>query len=201
MHVQWYLYRFDHARYLTLRPLLRAAVKPADFAALTGTPELDAILEAFEAGEITVGEARSSFVQELCFSGAPLPADAALARLVSALQRVSGLEDSGDLLNAMLSGGAHIEPWLRPTAGLTGCLTPLEVAQIHRSWITAEPRVLRHASLAGRRVRRGGLLRPAIRLLQHLQAGGPQPDDLFRLLFDLIVEAVGSDEGLAAVAV
>src|SRR5579862_3061108 len=201
MHVQWALYRFDHARFLALRPQLRAAATSADLARLACTAETCAVAEAFEEGEITVGEARSMIVQALCFDGAPLPVDAGLLRLVAALQRIAALEDSGELLNAMLSGGHHIEPWLRPAAGLVGFLTPEEVYQIHTTWLAAEPRALKRAQSAGAPRRRGGLLRPLIQLLQHLRASGPPPGDLFRLLNELLADAVGSNEGIAALSI
>ena len=149
-------------------------------------------------GDLTPEEARAEFVQALCCVGAPIPFNTGLVRLVAAMQREYDLDASAEILNAMLSGSHNIEPWLQPGSGLVGFLTPGEVYSIHTAWVAADLRALRRVRLAGRRRRRGGVLGPVLRLLQHLRAGGPQPDETFRLLFSLLEDAVGSADGIAA---
>jgi hypothetical protein len=201
MSICWYIYRFDYGRYLELRPLLRCATTPEALMALVEGPETEAIAQAAVERAIPLPEARHGFVQSLCCLGDPLLFDRGFPRLVASLGRRRAAEDAAELLREVLAGGKNLESWMLPAPGLVGFLTPDETAALHRDYS-----VLKLARLgmgrAGRkrRKRRGGLFGTIGAFLRLLLDRGPQPDDVLRLLGDLIEEAAGQEEGIAVVA-
>lgn len=201
MQVHWYLYRFDHNLYLQLRPMLRAAVTPEGLEALGEGPEVEAIADALEAQEMSLTEARSALVQALCCVGEPVPFTMELSRLISTLERTPGMEEGAALLGEMLSG-KRLEPWLLPSAGLSGFLTPQDASAVHVAYTSASPRALRRRS--GRRVRRGGLIRNGgawcIDLVRHLCGLAPRSEEMLRLLGALLAESTQHGCGIAAVS-
>jgi hypothetical protein len=194
MDVRWYCYRFGYAEYVRLRPALRAAATAGALEAVAPGPEVEAIAEALLAGEIALGEARAALVQACCCFGEPLPFDAGLPRIVSTFERIDGMEEAAQLLTGLLSGGRNMEPWLRPSAGLTGFLTPQETSALYVAFVSWRGRTYR-------RRRGGGGLLPALGgLIRNLLGGGPQPEETLRLLGHLLDDAVRHDAGIAAVA-
>src|SRR5579864_9521859 len=151
MDIRWYCYRFDHALYLRLRPTLRAATTPAALEAVAGGPMADAIIEAFTAEEIGITEARAALVQLICCVGEPMPFDAGLPRIVAALERSTGMEEAAHLLSGMLSGGRNMEPWLLPSGGLTGFLTPQEATALQVAYVAWRTANHGHRRKKGRR--------------------------------------------------
>jgi hypothetical protein len=200
MDIHWYCYRFDYAQYLRLRPALRAATTPAALEAVAGGRDADAIIEAFTAEEILLTEARASLVELLCCVGEPLPFDYGLPRIVAGLERATGMEEAAHLLSGLLSGGRNMEPWLLPSSGLTGFLTPQEATALHVSYVAWRSTNHGRRRKTRRRQPQGGIQK-CIVLLQNLLAGGPQPDEIHRLLGQLLEEAARTDCGIAAVSV
>jgi hypothetical protein len=221
MDVAWYCYRFDYDRFLRLRPMLRAAATPAALAALTQGFETDfrlqargdangdamnvdtmveAIVDSLDEGDATLSEARAALVCHLCCRGEPLPFDNGLPRAIAGLQRASGMEEAGELLSAMLTGGRNMEPWMIPSAGLAGFLTPQEASALYVSLVAwrAQAYSRRHTR-AGRPV--GGLFAAGARLMRHLLNLGPLPEETLRLVGQLLHEAASQQEGIAAVAI
>ncbi len=204
MEVGWYFYRFDYARYLELRPALRSSTTPAAFAALAEDPETAALAEALHEETITVSEARKAFVQAACCLGDPLQLESGLPRFITALARRPGKEDAAELLGEMLAGGKHLEDWLLPATGLSGFLTPDETHALQQSYRALPPRrrPKRQADSPTKRRsrRRGGLVGLCVGFVARLFDRGPQPDDIYHLLGELIDEAARNGEGLAVVA-
>jgi len=197
MRVQWRFTRFDYERYLEMRPILRAATTPEEFAPLITSPEEEAVVDALNDNEISPVEARQAFVELACCLGEPLPFEGGFLHLLTVLARRRGAEDAAELLTEMLAGGKNLEPWLLPAPGLVGLLTPNETALLQ----TAFAAMGRNAPLSGRgrRRRRGGLLARCGRFLRRLLDRGPGTDEMYRLLFDLVDEAARNGEGLAVI--
>src|SRR5437879_4486361 len=126
MSACWYFYRFDYARYLALRPTLRAAVSPASFECLADDRETETIVEAVENREMSLLEAKQAIVQELCCRGEPIPFQKGFPCFVAALGRNYEVEEGTELLAQILAGGKNLEAWLLPAGGLNGFLTPEE---------------------------------------------------------------------------
>lgn len=194
-------YRFDHARFVALRPALRSATTPAAFAALAETPETEALVTALLEDAITVQEARSAFVQEVCCLGDPLSLGKGLPRFVAALARRRGAEDAAELLGELLAGKRNREPWFSLTSGLIGFLTPEETQALHRSYsaFALQGRLRMPSAGKRRRARRGGLVGACVGFFSHLLDRDPKLDDMQQLLGDLIEEAACNGEGIAAI--
>jgi hypothetical protein len=201
MEAGWYFYRFDYGRYLALRPALRSATTPAAFGALAVGQETEELATALLADEITLPEARNAFIQAVCCVGDPLNLDAGLSRFVTALGRRSGSEDAAELLGEMLTGGRNMEAWLLPASGLAGFLTPEETQALLLSYRARPSRGrLRRTTGQGKRRRRGGLVGVCVGFVSRLLDRGPQWDDMYHLLGNLIEEAARHGEGIAVVA-
>lgn len=196
MSVCWQFYRFDHVRYLELRPSLRSATTPAAFAAIADTPETCALADALLDDEITLAEARRAFVETVCCLGDPLLLDAHFARFVSDLGRVRGAEEAAELLGELLAGNKHLEPWLRPAHGFSGFLTPDETTRLAHAYVVVAKRG-RVGSRGKRRRRRGGLLGACVDFARRLLDRRPLDDEILRLLGELITEAQQNGEGVA----
>src|SRR5579871_5139557 len=199
MDVRWYCYRFDYAEYVRIRPALRAATTPAALEALAQGPEVDAIVETFMAAEISLSEARAAMVQALCCRGEPLPFDPGLPRIIAMLERADGMEEGASLLTGMLSGGRNMEPWLQPSSGLAGFLTPQETSALYVAFVSWRGRTYRRGRQPGNR-RVKGLMRGVFGFVRHLLNAGPQPDETLRLMGQLLDDAARHDCGIAAVA-
>ena len=201
MQARWNVYCFDYARYLELRPRLRSAATADAFAALAEGPEGDAIAQAVLEQTLTLEEARNALVTALCCVGDPLPLDATFPRFLAALARRNGAEDAAEALGALVSGGKPVEAWLTAPDGIIGCLTPDETATLYRSYVPLTSRrgrsMARVGRTGGRRVRRGGLVGALVSFVRHLFNSGPQPDDVLRLLGQLLEDAHKQNYGLA----
>lgn len=198
MKVRWHFYRFDHARYVTLRPALRSATTPEAFANLAVDTETEEIVEALLAGEISLAAGREAFVQALCCVGDPLPFDSGLPRFVTALGKRKGGEEATELLAEMLAGGKNLEPWLKPSTGLVGFLTPEETVRLYDSYAI----LLRRGHIRGGRGKRhGGALRACIGFMRRLFDRDPDSDEMLLPLGELLREAVTRQEGLVAITV
>ena len=204
MQANWHLYRFDYAKYQTLRPLLRAATMPDAFAALSEGPQGDAIAEAVAEGTLTLECARNVLVSTLCCLDDPLPVDASFPRFLAVLGRRRGAEDAAEMLGALVSGERPVEDWLRDPQGLIGWLTPEETQALYSSYTSllgANGRNRRSLGSIGRipkrPVRRGGLLGALMCFVRNLFDAGPPPDDLVFLLGRQLQEAKVQNQGLA----
>lgn len=207
----WNFYVFDYARYLALRPLLRAANTPDAFAALLDRPEAegidnaggDALVQAVADASLSLEQARNAFVHAVCCVGEPLPIEATFPRFVAALARRGGAEDAAETLGALVSGGRPFEDWMRDPQGLIGWLTPEETGILARDCkplLEKRGRSMASVGKGGRRIRRGGLVGGCVRFVRHLFNSGPLPDDVLRLLGRLLQEAHSEDYGLAVTA-
>jgi hypothetical protein len=200
MNVHWYCYRFDHDFFLRLRPPLRAATTPAALIALAEGPEVTAIADALEDGETTLTQARTALIQATCCLGEPLPFDRGLPRTLARLARTEGMEDAALLLTEMLSAGRNMEPWLQPSSGIVGFLTPQESSAVYVSFIAWCSR-RSGARRTNSQTRKGGLLPGCAGLIRQLLNGGPDPEDTLRLLGQLLDDAAHHRAGIAAVAI
>ena len=200
MDVCWYCYRFDYDRFLRLRPSLRATTTPAGLAALADGPEVDAIVDALEEGETTLTQARAALIQALCCQGEPLAFDRGLSRTLAHMARVDGMEDAAHLLTEMLSGGKNLEPWLQPSSGITGFLTPRESSGVYVAYVGWRTRKT-DARSAFWRPRKRGFLASGAALVRHLLNSGPEPEDTLRLLGQLLDDAARHQAGIAAVSI
>ena len=90
--------------------------------------------------------------------------------------------------------------WLLPAHGLIGFVTPAETITLHRAFLRLGRRVDFPLAGSARRRRRGGLLGACARFVRRLLDRGPGPEEMYRLLCDLVEEAVRNDEGLAVIA-
>lgn len=201
MQVSWNFYRFDYARFLMLRPLLRAASMPEAFAAFGEGAEVEVIAEAVAEQSLTLEEARNALILVLCCEGDPLPVDASFPRFVAALSRRRGAEDAAEMLGGLVSGGKHVEAWMAAEDGITGLLTPDETMQLYAACQPLLSRRGRSLSQVGgrqgRRTRRGGLVGACINFARHLFNLGPLPDDLLLLLGMLLKESQANEQGIA----
>ena len=201
MQARWNVYCFDYARYLELRPRLRAAATADAFAALSEGPEGEAIAQAVLEQTLAPEEARNALVLALCCAGDPLPLDATFPRFLAALARRNGAEDAAETLGALVSGGKPVEAWLNAPDGIFGWITPEETQALYRSYSPLIGRRGRSMARVGRasarRVRRGGLVGVVVSFIRHLFNSGPQPDDLLRLLGHLLADAYAQNYGLA----
>ncbi|MCS6775099.1 MAG: hypothetical protein RMJ43_16090 [Chloroherpetonaceae bacterium] len=196
MSVRWWFYRFDHARYVLLRPALRSATSPAALAAIADSPEVCALAEALQEQRLSLLQARRAFVRMTCCVGDPVPVDAHFARVVSAMGRRRGAEDAAELLAELLAGQKNREPWLGTGPGLQGFLTAEETVRLARSY-PGMPRALRS------RGRRFWLWRwaEALRDLARRLFRRRLPDaEAVRRLGVLIAEAATRGEGIAVVS-
>ena len=200
MQVAWNFYRFDYARFLAMRPLLRAATTPEAFAAFGRGAEIEAIADAVAEQSLTLEEARNALVLCLCCEGDALPADASFPRFVAALARRKGAEDAAETLGALISGGKPVEAWMAADDGIVGLLTPAETLQLYAVYLPLLSRKGRSLSQVGRkpgrRTRRGGLVGACISFTRHLLNLGPLPDDMLALLGSLLKEAQANKQGI-----
>ncbi len=201
MQVSWNFYRFDYARFLMLRPLLRAATLPEAFAAFGEGAEIEAIAEAVAEQSLTLEAARNALAFALCCEGDALPVDASFPRFVAAVSRRRGMEDVGEMLGGLISGGKPVEAWMAADDGIAGMLTPDETTRLYaacRPLLTGRGRSLSQVGgKRGRRTRRGGLVGACIHFVRHLLNLGPLPDDLLLLLGTLLKAAQANEQGIA----
>ena len=193
----WNVYRFDYARYLRLRPLLRSATTAAAFDALTDGADTEEVVAALANGEIAPSEARQAFLEALCCAGEPLPLDRGFPRLVMALGRRREGEEASELLSELLAGGKNLESWLLPPSGLVGFLTPQETTELALSFERLARRGSVPRLLTGS-ARRRGLMFHTQRLFRLLLDRDSQGDEMLSPLMELLAEAAENDEGLAA---
>ena len=205
MQARWNVYCFDYARYLELRPRLRAAATADAFASLFASfseePEGEAIAQAVLDQTLTLEEARNALALALCCVGDPLPLDATFPRFLAALARRNGAEDAAEALGALVSGGKPVDAWLASPDGIVGWLIPDETQALYSGLAPLLGKRGRSMARVGRtsrrRVRRGGLVGTLVSFVRHLFNSGPQPDDLLRLLGYLLADAQAGGYGLA----
>ena len=128
--ITWNLYRFDYHRYIEVRPRLRAAKDPAQFATLAHQPDTEAIVEALIEGDINAVGARQAFLIAYCCVGEPLPCPANFPRILRRLRRDIRAEAGIELLADALAGARNLDAWLQPRAQLAGFLTPAETETV-----------------------------------------------------------------------
>lgn len=197
MSVSWNFYRFDYARFLELRPELRAAQEPDEFTVLSENDITEAVVAALNFGEIEPAYARNVFVQTLCCRGEPLLLDPGLLRIVARLAHARGTEDLGEQLEALMGGGTNLEPWLAPTAalpiGFLGFLTPQQTEALHATYGD----VFRTGGKSRKRRRRGGVVGKAGAFLRQLFVMELKPEESLGLLGELIADAAERKQGIA----
>lgn len=199
MAVCWQLYRFDYSVFVQLRPALRTAATPAAFAALADSEETEAIVEAMLEDEIDVAEARQAFLLATCCGGEAISFHNSFPRLITSLRRERKAEAGLELLSEALAGGKNMESWLQPPIALIGFLTPRETLTLYEAYnlLTGSAR---QPGQGRRRIRRGGLLKAILAFFSRLFDREPPPEEVFRLLGDMLEEAIQRDEGIAVVA-
>ncbi len=196
MPANWNVYRFDYARYMALRPLLSVAESVDAFADVEADARMEVILDALAGGELTPLEARHATLEALCCLGTPLPLDRSFARLISAAGRREAAEPAAEAIGKLLAGGKNLEPWLLPSSGFAGLLTPEETLALHRDFAA----VLKRGGAGGRRTRSGGLLGGLRSFFRYLLDRNPRPEDVLRLFGELVALAAKRGEGVALVA-
>ena len=199
MNANWNVYRFDYARYLELRPVLSAAETLEAFAAIEEGSRMEAVVDALAGGELTPVDARHAALEVLCCLGDPLALDRSFVRLISAIGRREAAEPAAEAIGKWLAGGKNIEPWLIPSRGFLGLLTPEETQTLYLDYRAVLKRGGR-ASGGRRRTRRGGLMGGLRSFLRSLFDRSPQPEDVLRLFGDLLARAARQGEGLALIA-
>ncbi len=201
MDVAWNLYRFDYARYVQIRPLLRTAVEAPAFAAVSDCPETDAIVEALIDGEVVPTEARQAFVISLCCVGDALPCPRSFPLILKQIRRDIRSEAGAEMLTDAIAGGRNLDTWLRPSAKFAGFLTPDETSTVWGLYKLAELRVRAPYERSRGRTRRGGLINNAASFVRRLFDLGLGADEVYRLLGELLEDAVYHSQGVAVVAV
>lgn len=198
MEVAWYVYRFDYARFLEVRPALRIAVTPDDFAALVRSAEDEAVLDAVVEGDLSVYQARQAFLHADCCLGEPLNIDRSFAREVMTMTRRRGAEDAGEMLSELLGGGKNMERWLGEPELLLGFLTPDQTSTL----LSALGRIVRRSGQSARSGR-SAVLRPIaaagafLRLLLDRQM---RSEDTLQLLAAAADAALERGTGIAVIA-
>lgn len=199
MAVCWYFYRFDYARYLMLERSLQVATTPEALADLLEDVAAESIAEDLAMRAISLSEARQLLIQTACCLGEPLPFDRGFPRFIATLGQGKGAEDVAELLSDLL-GGRNLDSWLAPPASLLGFLTTAETAALHAGYSDLSRRGrLRLGRRRGRR-RRGGVWGATVAFMRRLFDLGPLPEDIWRLLGNLLAEAVEQEQGIAVVA-
>jgi hypothetical protein len=196
----WNFYRFDFAKYVAVRPVLRVATTASVLAGLVEDAETQAIVDALSDGEIPPLEARQAFVKAACCVGEPLFVDRGFPRLLAGLTRHRDGAEVAELLGELLAGKKNLEPWLMPPAGLTGFLNPQETRQM----VGYLSRYVAAGGFREGRAGRGGggpLWTASFRFVLRLFDRAPQSHDLLLLLEDFFEEAVRRKEGVAVVAI
>lgn len=201
MNPVWNLYRFDHYRFVQVRPLLRAAAHPAEFAALADTDETDAIIEALIEGDIDVVGARQDFLISLCCAGEPVPCPKHFPRILQRMRIDVRTEEGTEMLSDAIAGGRNLDSWLRPPGKLAGLLTPDEASAVYESYVLAESRSRLPRRNNVRPVRRGGLLSAIATFFRRLFDRELASDEVYRLLGQLLEDAVNNGQGIAVVTV
>ena len=199
--ITWNLYRFDYLRYVEMRPILRAAKEPAAFASLADQPETDAIVEALIEGDIDAVGARQAFLIASCCIGESLPCPSDFPRILRRLRRDIKTEAGIELLSDAIAGARNMDTWLLPKGQLAGFLTPVETEAVLDAYRLAKTRRSPGRPPKRTRARRGGLLPGIATFLRRLFDRGLAADELYRLLGELLEEAVDNDEGIAVVCV
>jgi len=201
MTAVWNLYRFDYIRFVEIRPYLRTAAEPADFAALSQGAETDAIVEAVIEGDLNAISARHAFLLACCCVGQPLPCPRRFPRILKQLRQDIHTEAGTDLLSDAMAGRRNLETWLQPRGEVLGLLTPAETSDVLAAYLMAESAHRLSRARGGRRLRRGGLLNAFATFFRRLFDRGLAADEVFRLLGDLLETAVANGEGIAVIAV
>jgi hypothetical protein len=201
MAVVWNLYRFDYSRYVQARPHLRKAQDPAAFAALAEGPETDALVEALIEGDVDIVAARHAFLIAYCCVGEPLPCTRRFPRILKQLRQDVRTEAGTEMLADAFAAGKNLESWLLPDAELVGFLTPPEAKVVLDAYRLAETRQRLTRQSRSRRIRRGGLLQVFSTFFRRLFDRGLAADETYRLLGELLEDAVGNDQGIAVVSV
>lgn len=192
MQICWRFYRFDHDRYLQIRPALRAATQPADFAPLAESPELETLVIALAENTLSIPAIRQEYVRLLCCKGAALGLDRGFSRCVAILAARPQTEDAAELLTGLLTGYKNVEPWLAMDGMLCGFLTPEETIALRTSYVSLHDR--RH------RRKRHGIFEYFFRFMRLLFDQDALQEDMLRLLGDLIESAVRQGQGIAVFA-
>ena len=200
MSVAWNLYRFDYSRYVQIRPYLRSAKEPAEFAALSEGPETDAIVEALIEGELDVIGARHEFLIASCCVGEPLPCTKRMPAILRKLRQDVRTEEGIEMLADAFVAGRNLETWLLPYSELLGFLTPPETQAVFNSYRLAETRYNPERQNSNKSPRRGGLLPSVAAFARLLFDRGLATDELYRLLGEFLEEAAEHRQGLAVVA-
>lgn len=197
----WNLYRFDHYRFVQLRPALRCASDAATFASLAEGPASEAIVEALIEGDVDVVGARQDFLIALCCIGEPVPCPKRFPRILQRMRTDVRTEEGAEILSDAIAGGRNLDNWLLPAGKLAGILTPDETSTVYQAYSTADAlgrlgRLKRHQS-----VRKGGLLSGIVTFFRRLFDWGLAGDEVYRLLGQLLEEAVACGQGIAVVTV
>ncbi len=181
---------------MELRPLLRAAVLPADFEDYCKTFDLEATLIALEDEQATLETLRQEIVRTECCLEMPLVLDAAFPRFVRELAQRPHTDLAALLLSELIAGNKNIENWFRADAGLLGILTPEETHTLAANLRNLFQRGFL-GSRRGRKRRRGGLVGVIKGFLSGLFALSPSDEEILFLLDDLLRDATRNGEGLA----
>ncbi len=201
MDAVWNLYRFNHYRFVQIRPLLRSAADPAAFAALAEGPETEAIVEALIEGELDIVGARQDISITLCCVGEPLPCPRHFPRILQQMRDDVRTEEGTEMLSDAIAGARNLESWLRPPGKLAGLLTPDETKTVYEAYWTAEGRRRLPRRKRAKPVRRGGLLVAIDTFFRRLFDRGLAAHEVYRLLGQLLEEAVENGQGIAVVTV
>ena len=199
MAVVWKLYRFNHARFLQIRPRLRSALLATEFAALADGPDLDAVVEALNEGETDAFSARHDVIIAVCCSGDPLPCSACFPKVLQSMRRTMRAEEGTELLADAIAGGRNLESWLQPGGKLAGYLTSEEVEAVRDAY--KKVKTSNHAlrSKSGSRVRRGGVIWAIATFFRRLFDRGLAQDELYGLLGEFLDEVVAEKQGIAVI--
>ena len=195
----WNLYRFDQVRYAELRPMLRTATRPAEFAALADSVETDAIIEALIEGDLDAVSVRQAFLITLCCNGEPLECPRGLPRILQRMRSDIRAETGSEILSDAIVGSRNIERWLLPTGKLAGFLTPGEAASVLESFRSSDSRHSARGRARRRPARRGGLFNAVATFFRRLFDQGLASDEMQRLLRELLEAAVANNEGIAVI--
>lgn len=201
MNPVWNLYRFDHYRFVQVRPQLRSAADPAAFAALAEGPETDAIVEALIEGDVDIAGARQDVLIALCCVGEPLPCPKRFPRILQRMRHDVRTEEGTEMLTDAIAGARNLDTWLRPPGKLAGFLTPDETSAVYQAYWTADSRGRPPHRKTDRPMRRGGLLSAIATFFRRLFDRGLATDEVYRLLGELLEEAVANGQGIAVITV
>jgi hypothetical protein len=201
MTAVWNLYRFDYYRFLQLRPQLRTAVDADEFAAIDAGPGADAIVEALIERELDGIQARQAMLIACCCVGDPMPCPRHLPAVLKRLLQHAQAEAGADLLIDAIAGARNMESWLQPRGQLVGFLTPDETRSVLDAYVLADASARLARRKSHRPARHGGVLHVLLTFLRRAFDRDLPAEELYRLLGELLEEAVSHGNGIAVVSV